>query len=332
MGLINIYDTVSNDTTAIRANGRLKNILPEIDFNHSLILKAGEKLSGDYEVQPEDVIYIRKIPGSSAVMAGIAIAFAVIAVGVGVGSAIYAKRASDEAKAEMEKAQRNAENMAAAVQQLPFIRGAKNRKALGEVVQFIMGSVYNTPYNVTDGFYTIDGADGINSYYNAVFSAGYGNQKITQFLLGNENIAHNDNGISGIQPFDSNSLYYDSSNSNMVEVRQPGDTLTIANGNQKVSATYAASELKHEFGQDAEPVIVQAAENAMKIQVCIQFSCLRQYNSEAETWQERTAIVRPYWSNDGGTTWTEFFFAGTTSNTFVKNSNRNIRFVILLLR
>lgn len=327
MGLINIYDTVSNDITAIKANGRLKNILTDIDFSHSLVLKAGEKLSGDYEVQPEDVIYIRKIPGSTAVMAGIAIAFAVIAVGVGVGSAIYAKRASDEAKAEMEKAQRNAENMAAAVQQLPFIRGAKNRKALGEVVQFIMGSVYNTPYNVTDGFYTIDGADGINSYYNAVFSAGYGNQKITQFLLGNENIAHNDNGISGVQPFDSNSLYYDSSNSNMVEVRQPGDSLTIANGNQKVSATYAASELKHEFGQDAEPVIVQAAENAMKIQVCIQFSCLRQYNSEAETWQERTAIVRPYWSNDGGTTWTEFFFAGTTSNTFVKNSNRNIRFV-----
>lgn len=327
MGLINIYDTVSNDITAIKANGRLKNILTDIDFSHSLVLKAGEKLSGDYEVQPEDVIYIRKIPGSTAVMAGIAIAFAVIAVGVGVGSAIYAKRASDEAKAEMEKAQRNAENMAAAVQQLPFIRGAKNRKALGEVVQFIMGSVYNTPYNVTDGFYTIDGADGINSYYNAVFSAGYGNQKITQFLLGNENIAHNDNGISGVQPFDSNSLYYDSSNSNMVEVRQPGDSLTIANGNQKVSATYAAAELKHEFGQDAEPVIVQAAENAMKIQVCIQFSCLRQYNSEAETWQERTAIVRPYWSNDGGTTWTEFFFAGTTSNTFVKNSNRNIRFV-----
>ena len=180
MGLINIYDTVSNDITAIKANGRLKNILTDIDFSHSLVLKAGEKLSGDYEVQPEDVIYIRKIPGFTAVMAGIASAFAVIAVGVGVGSAIYAKRASDEAKAEMEKAQRNAENMAAAVQQLPFIRGAKNRKALGEVVQFIMGSVYNTPYNVTDGFYTIDGADGINSYYNAVFSAGYGNQKITQ--------------------------------------------------------------------------------------------------------------------------------------------------------
>lgn len=326
MGLINIYNTISNKTTTIQANGRLKNILTDIDFSHSLVLKAGNRLDGDYEVQPDDVLYVRKVPGTT-VVAAIAIAVSVVAVGVGVGVAIYAKKKSDEAKAEMEKAQRNAQNMAAAVQQLPFIRGAKNRKALGEAVQFIMGSVYNTPYNVTDGYYSIDGVDGINSYYNAVFSAGYGSQKITQLLLGNENICHDEDGISGVKNFDADSLYYDANNTNVVEVRQPGEAITIAEGNQKVSSTVAMTELKHEFGQDAEPVIVQAAENAMKIQVCIMFSCLRQYDSSAETWQERTAIVRPYWSNDGGTTWNQFYFAGTTDNTFVKNSNRNIRFV-----
>ena len=327
MGLINIYDTISNENKVIRANGRLKNIITDIDFNHSLVLKAGNRLSGDYEVQPEDVLYVRKVPASTAVVAGIAIAVAVIAIGVAVGTSIYANKKSEEAKAEMEKAQRNAENMAATVQQLPFIRGAKNRKALGEAVQFIMGSVYNTPYNVTDGYYSIDGADGVNFYYNAVFSAGYGAQKINQLILGNENICHDDNGISGIRNFDAGSLYYDANSSNIVEVRQPGEAITIAGGNQKVSATFASADLKHEYGQDAEPVIVQAADNAMKIQVCIQFSCLRQYNSEAETWQERTAIVRPYWSNDGGNTWNEFYFAGTTNNTFVKNSNKNIRYV-----
>ena len=327
MGLINIYDTISNENRVIKANGRLKNILTDIDFSHSLVIKAGNRLSGDYEVQPDDVLYIRKVPASTAVVAGIAIFTAVLAIGVGVGSAIYAKKKSDEAKAAMEKAQRDAENLAAAVQQLPFIRGARNRKALGETVQFVMGSVYNTPYNVTDGYYTIDGADGVNSYYNAVFSAGYGSQKITQLLLGTENICHDENGISGSRGFDRDSLYYAPDNTNLVEVRQPGESLTIADGNQKVSATFAAAELKHEYGQDAVPVIVQAAENAMKVQVCIMFSCLRQYDSDAGTWQERTAVVRPYWSNDGGSTWHEFFFAGTTGNTFVKNSNKNIRYV-----
>ena len=327
MGLINIYDTVNNESSTIKANGRLKHILTDIDFSHSLILKAGNRLDGDYEVQPDDVLYIRKIPGTVTALAVAAIAVGVLAIGVGVGSAIYAKKKSEEAKAEMEKAQRNAQNMAAAVQQLPFIRGAKNKKALGEAVQFIMGDVYNTPYNVTDGYYSIDGADGVNSYYNAVFSAGYGAQKITQLILGNENICHDENGISGIKNFDADSLYYDSRNSNIVEVRQPGEAIEIAEGNRKVSSTVAMAELKHEHGQDAEPVIVQAAENAMTIQVCIMFSCLRQYDSNAETWKEQTAVVRPYWSNDGGTTWNEFFFAGTTGNTFTKNANKNIRYV-----
>lgn len=325
MGLINVYDSVSREHSTIKANGKLKNILPEIDFTHSLILKAGNKLESEYEVTEEDVLYIRKTP--AAVTATLATVIAVVAVGVAVGVGLYAKHKSDEAKSEMEKAQRNAQNMAAAVQQLPFIRGAKNKSALGEAVQFVMGSIYNTPYNITGGFYSIDGTDGVNSYYNATFSAGYGNQKITELIIGNERIAHNDSGINGQQDFDNTSLYHDSANTNKVEVQQSGNALTITNCNQKVSATYSMAELKHDFGADAVPVIVQAAENAMRIQVCIQFSCLRKYDSEAETWQAASATVRPYWSNDGGSTWHEFFFTGTTGNVFTKNSNKNIRYV-----
>ena len=326
MGLLNVYNTLENKHTVIKANGRLHNILPEIDFKHSLVLKAGNRLDGNYEVQPDDVLFVREVPSATAV-AVVATVVLVTAVGVAVGSAQYAKKLSQDAKDEMEKAQRNAQNLAAQVQQLPFIRGAKNRSALGESVQFVMGDVYNTPYNLTDGFYSIDGVDGVNSYYNAVFSCGYGPQKITELYLGNERIAHDDNGINGQTNFDQDSLYYDENNSNKVEVRQAGDAITLTNCNQKVSATYSGAELKHDFGQDAVPVIVQAAENAMSIQVCIQFSCLRQYNSEAETWQEQSATVRPYWSNDGGTTWNEFTFSGTTNNVFTKNSNKNIRFV-----
>lgn len=328
MGLLHIYDTVSNKHNCIRANGKLKDILPEIDFSHSLCLKAGDRLDGNYEVQPQDVLYVRKVPGAiTATTALIVGAVALVAAGVGVGVAIDANNKSKEAQEKADKAQRNAQNMAAQVQQLPFIRGAKNRSALGEPVQFVMGSVYNTPYNITGGFYSIDGTDGVNSYYNAVFSAGYGNQKITEILLGGERIAHNDNGISGEQDFDSNSLYYNQNNTNKVEVRQAGETVTLTNCNRKVTSTYSGAELKHDFGQDAVPIIVQAGENAMSIQVCIQFSSLRKYNTDAETWEETSATVRPYWSNDGGTTWNEFIFTGTTNNVFTKNANKNIRYV-----
>ena len=321
MGRISVFDTLTAKSETINANGKLKNIFPEINFNHSLVLKKGCRLDGKYEVQPEDVLFVRKVPAAATTIAIIAVTVAVVAVGVGVGAAVYANKKSEEARKEMEKAQRNAQNMAQQTQQLPFIRGAKNKNALGNAVQFVMGSVYSTPYNLTNGFYSIDGTDGENSYYNAVFSAGYGSQKITEILLGNETLVANDSGISGEVAFDTGTY------KGCAEVRQPGSNITLTNCNYKVSSTYSGVELKHEFEQDAVPVTVQAASNAMRIQVCIAFNALRYYDSENETWTERTAVVRPYWSNNGGSTWNEFTFTGSDNNSFTKNSNKTIRFV-----
>ena len=321
MGRISVYDTLTAEHTNYNANGKLKDIFPEINFKHSLVLKAGNRIDENYEVQPDDVLYVRKVPGAVTTIAIVAVAVAVVAVGVGVGAAVYANKKSEEARKEMEKAQRNAQNQAQQAQQLPFIRGAKNKNALGNPVQFVMGSVYNTPYNLTNGFYSIDGTDGVNSYYNAVFSAGYGAQKVTDILIGNETLVSDQSGISGEVDFDSQ-VY-----EGRAEVRQPGQDMTLTNCNYKVSSTYSGAELKHDYGQDAVPVTVQAASNAYKIQVCIAFSCLRSYDSENEVWTERTAVVRPYWSNDGGQSWNEFTFEGSTNNTFTKNSNKTIRFV-----
>lgn len=321
MGRISVYDTLTAEHTNYNANGKLKDIFPEINFKHSLVLKAGNRIDENYEVQPDDVLYVRKVPGAVTTIAIVAVAVAVVAVGVGVGATVYANKKSEEARKEMENAQRNAQNQAQQAQQLPFIRGAKNKNALGNPVQFVMGSVYNTPYNLTNGFYSIDGTDGVNSYYNAVFSAGYGAQKVTDILIGNETLVSDQSGISGEVNFDSQ-VY-----EGRVEVRQPGQDMTLTNCNYKVSSTYSGAELKHDYGQDAVPVTVQAASNAYKIQVCIAFSCLRSYDSENEVWTERTAVVRPYWSNDGSQSWNEFTFEGSTNNTFTKNSNKTIRFV-----
>ena len=67
MGLLNVYNTLENKHTVIKANGRLHNILPEIDFKHSLVLKAGNRLDGNYEVQPDDVLFVREVPSATAV-------------------------------------------------------------------------------------------------------------------------------------------------------------------------------------------------------------------------------------------------------------------------
>ena len=338
MGKISIYNTATAEHSVFTANGQLKDIFPDIDFKHSLCLKAGNRVDGTYEVQPEDVLFIRKVPGTLTTLAIAAVAIAVVGVGIWAGTEISKNKAAME---EMEKAQRDAQNLAQQSQQLPNIRGARNKNALGNPVQFVMGSVYNTPYNLTNGFYSIqDGEgtneDGIFSFYNAVFSAGYGPQKITEVLIGNERIASDEDGISGVVEFDSDSLYYNEDADNRVEVRQPGANMTLDGCNQKVTSTYALSELKHDYGEDAVPVIVQAGENALTIQVCIQFNALRQYDSENEVWEERIAEVNPYWSNDGGSTWHLFDFDGaetrvidgvTHHNIIERNSNHTLRFV-----
>lgn len=338
MGKISIYNTATAEHSVFTANGQLKDIFPDIDFKHSLCLKAGNRIDGTYEVQPEDVLFIRKVPGTLTAVAIAAVAIAVVGVGVWAGTEIAKNKAAME---EMEKAQRDAQNLAQQSQQLPNIRGARNKNALGNPVQFVMGSVYNTPYNLTNGFYSIqdgegENEDGIFSFYNAVFSAGYGAQKITEVLIGNEKIASDPDGINGIVEFDSDSLYYNEDADNRVEVRQPGANMTLDGCNQKVSSTYALSELKHDYGEDAVPVIVQAGENALTIQVCIQFNALRQYDSENEVWEERIAEVNPYWSNDGGSTWHLFDFDGaetrvidgvTHHNIIERNSNHTLRFV-----
>lgn len=130
MGTINVYNTLNAKHEEITANGRLKDIFPDINFSHSLCLKAGNRIDGSYIVQPDDVLYVRKVPRAATTIAIIAITATVVAIGTAVGVAAYADQKSKEAQEEMEKAQRNAQNLAQQVQQLPFVRGAKNKRRL----------------------------------------------------------------------------------------------------------------------------------------------------------------------------------------------------------
>ena len=330
MGLLNVYDTISNKNTTIKATGKLKDILPDVDFSHSLVLKAGNRINGDYEVTDEDVLYIRKVPGSTVALAVISIVIAVIAIGVGVGTSIYANKKSEQAQKEMEKAQRDANNLAQQTQQLPYIRGAKNRKALGESVQFVMGSVYNTPYNLTDGFFRLSGNESNQRvFYCSSFSCGYNSQKITKVLLGNETLCQNEQGLNGSIAINRTSPYYNVFSG--VEVRQPGEQFSYESFNRKYSSTYLGAELKHDYGQDSVPIIVQAAENTCAIGLCICFSALRQYDANTETWGDRIVRVRPFWSNDGGETWNEIEIQGAATffgqkNFIVGNKNYTYRY------
>ena len=321
MGLLHIYDTISNEHKSIRANGRLKDILPDYDFTHCSVIKAGERMTADYTVSDDDILYIRKVPAMTGVAIA-AIVVAVVAVGVGIGSAVYANKMSAKAEEEARKAQENAKKLAQQVTQYPFIKGASNTSALGQTIQYVFGSIYNTPYKLNDGFYSIGGTDGEKQYYNIILSAGFGKQLIESLSIGSEKIKDftETSPQSGVYSFNSDSLYYDSEN--IIEIAQDSE-FTMGMFQQKVKSEYSGEEVKHEYGQEAEPLILQCAENTMRVEVCLQFNGLRQF--KGSNWRQKSVTVNPSWSNDGGASWHAFTF-DRGSNTFEFNSNHTLRF------
>lgn len=96
MGLLHIYNTINDTHETLHANGKIKDIIPE--SKKTIVLKEGHRLDGEYEVTENDVIFVRKVPGTTSAIAVIAIVSAVVAVGVGVGAAIYAKKNRQNSK------------------------------------------------------------------------------------------------------------------------------------------------------------------------------------------------------------------------------------------
>ncbi|MCR4949291.1 MAG: hypothetical protein K6A15_09065 [Treponema sp.] len=339
MGTINIYKGIGEEVEVIKGTGVLKDLLPEYDFSHFMCIKGGHKITADYIVKEKDIIFMRAIPGAGVTLAG-AIALTVWGlavtgiVGTAIGTAISNEK-EKKAKEAAEKAQRDANNLAAKIEQLPFLRGAKNRKALGNSIQYIMGEVYNTPYLLTDGYYTIS-ANGYEQYWNAVFSLGFGKQGIDKVYIGNETVLSSESLIedTGNSPlsFDTGSVYYDSAN--FIEIKKDGNSFINAGFETKVVSENHGKELKHDYGNEAEPVVIQAASCTKKVEVCIQFNGLRKYSPDSETWGTKTVSFDFEWSNDGGTTWNDFYTGSgehktsAKSHSFTKNTNRTYRVLV----
>lgn len=330
MALIHLYNTISNKHEEIKGNGTLRELLPDLDFSHSVVLKAGERVNADVQLGDDDVIFVRVVPGviEGTVGTVLAITCAVVAVGVGIGAAIYANRMSEEAKEKMEKAQRDADNLASQISQLPYLKGAKNTKSLGRSIQYIVGEMFNTPYLLTDGFTTIDGEDGEKQYWNAILCLGYGKQNVKSVSVGNVKVKDFGDGTTAniLTTFDEptdevGNPYYDPDS--IIEIAQKRG-LSSSIFNKKVVATQDGSEIKHDFGQEAEPVVKQCAEHTKKLEVCIQFNGLRQYDTSYSAWQPRLATVKPYWSNDNGATWNEFAFNFPASDYWEETTDEDV--------
>lgn len=328
MGTLNIYKGLSEEYRTIKGNASVNvlahELYPELDLEQCIILNAGEQIAPDYILKDNDIVFIRIIPGATGavVMAVISLVCAAVAVGAAVYSAVEQQKAQEE----MEKAQKQAKALAERITQLPFLKGANNRSALGYNIPYIMGSVYDVPYKLVAGYYTISGENGANQFWNVLLVAGFNNALIQDVSIGTKVIKKPNGTIeipgqveefsyledSGANPyyFENDCPFYDPADK--LDVKYENEVV-IAGLNEKVSCTSFSDELDYN-----NAVVKQAATNTYKFDVCILFNGLRRYD---DGWKSKNVSVKVEWSNDGST-WND---AGNIVTGDI-NSRKQVRF------
>ena len=337
MALIHVFNGINKKTT-YTFNGRLRDHIQGIDWENSIVLKGGYRVNGDYDVQADDIIYIRRTPTSAtaAIVVGV---IAICAAGVAVGVSIYQNK---KALAEIEAAQAAAKAGAESSAKLPYIKGARNQAATGRSFPVAIGESLMTPYRLCPPHYTIAGVHGSEQYYNVVLEVAYNNILINQVKMG-ETVIKDFTGTvepqNGSYSWDAGA-YYDERN--VIEIRQTG-AFTDDNFNKKIICTELSKEIPHRHAtsnptenQQIETewkagVVQDLPTNAKSVELVVLFDGLQVYN---DGWKKQTITLSPQWTNvnnPGENDWNDFTTGfnqdGTNSNTFKYNTKQQMRFV-----
>lgn len=337
MALIHVFDGINKKTT-YTYNGRLKDHINNVDWENSVILKGGYRIDENYELQPDDIVYIRKTPAAATVAVVVGV-MALVAAGVSIGVSIYQNKKAQEKMEEAEKASKAA---AESTNKLPFVKGARNAAATGRSFPYAIGESLMTPYRLCPAHYTIAGERGEEQYYNVVLEVAYNNILIEKLKLG-ETVIKDFSGATepqnGQYSFDAG-LYYDERN--LIEIRQTG-AFTENAFNKKIVLTEVSSEIPHEHaGSDATEnarieaewkagVVQELASHAQAVELIVLFDGLQKYD---DGWEPQTITLRPQWTNVGNpseTDWVDFTNGfnqnGTYNNTFTYNTKRQMRYI-----
>ena len=340
--MVLLYEGVGKECEKYRFTGRIRDNV-RINFEEFIILKNGERLTPDYEVREDDIIYIRKLPKGTTAAIVMAVVGVVAAVGAGVYSYIQQKKINDM----NEKLQDNQRKLQAGsqVNKLPYVRGAANRMATGETFPYIIGETLFTPYKLSPDHIEVRGTDGTELFYYLIMNTGFSNLLYKKMFLGNADVkVWNDVAPqNGTFSFDSGAYYDDD---NLIEIRQTGAFVTPG-FEKKISMAQYMEEIPHRhLPDDATPeeaqeiqdeweagLVKQCASQAMAVEVIVLFDGLRKFDSDAGTWYSQSVTLQVQWTNKSNPQegdWVDFTNGfnqnGTYSNTFRRNVQKQLRF------
>lgn len=340
--MVLLYEGVGKECEKYRFTGRIRDNV-RINFEEFIILKNGERLTPDYEVREDDIIYIRKLPKGTTAAIVMAVVGVVAAVGAGVYSYIQQKKINDM----NEKLQENQRKLQAGsqVNKLPYVRGAANRMATGETFPYIIGETLFTPYKLSPDHIEVRGTDGTELFYYLIMNTGFSNLLYKKMFLGNADVkVWNDVAPqNGTFSFDSGAYYDDD---NLIEIRQTGAFVTPG-FEKKISMAQYMEEIPHRhLPDDATPeeaqeiqdeweagLVKQCASQAMAVEVIVLFDGLRKFDSDAGTWYSQSVTLQVQWTNKSNPQegdWVDFTNGfnqnGTYSNSFRRNVQKQLRF------
>ena len=346
MGTINIYKGIGNEYKTFRTGGTLKEALnvlaPNLDINRCVFLNAGQSVDALYKIKDDDIIFVREVPGAT-VCAIIGVACAAIALGMSIYSAVENQKAKDEA----EKAERESKALSQTPEASPFLKGAKNKNALGNNIPFVMGSMYLAPYKITNGYYSIGGTLGDTQYWSIALCAGYKNVLINNLSIGSKRIVGYNSYVDVPKLDGSKERVYYMAPSNKVESEDDkkflfhsgmysaeSNTVQLSNVEPtnamdalkyKVTSTSYGDEIPHKHGDTKiykDGLVKELEHNTYRADICVMFNGLRYYDDGWKSLEEEFEI---YWSNSLDSDNPTWIKSGTLSTGSV-NTNQTCRF------
>lgn len=330
-----LYKTLSNRQTPIevKAGQTVARAFPELDLENAIIVVNGRIEKPDYVLQETDKVMIRLTPSGTTALIVTLVVVAVVAVGAGVvgGIAAYkAKQAAEEAERELEKVKKLTNKPE--VDNRPFLRGASNTDAQGNLLPFMCGYNFFTPYKLSSPFFKLTGTDGIDEYTYTALVCGFNKQIIKKVAIDDVTIKTFNTSApqEGAYPLDT-SIFAENG---QLEIAQDGGLLGVLTELNYKTVSNACND---EIPKDT--LVAEGTKNyltytldkyAKDVDIAITFPYgLYAYNDDNDK-ITNTVTITPQYSLDGGNTWVNFTFNnnGTLTNVFSRNvSDKEIRFV-----